>query len=350
MRYRYSDTMLKRPGGRRDLLHVSRALLILAVAPLSRAAEPLRMNQIQVIATHNSYHLRPEEPRWSRLKALSPDAREWDYSHADLDVQLERGVRSFEIDLWITSDGFDVLHVPVLDFGTSCADLALCLGRIKRWSDSNPGHIPVVTIFEIKSESAAAPGSDRYVALDAAVLARLDERIVEVFGRASILTPDEVRGDHPTLNEAVTRSGWPPLDQVRGRHMFVMMNGGAPRGIYTDGRPSLEGRIMFTRSEAGDADGAFILHNDPDIESIRKLVNEGYMVRTRADSGLRQGRSGDTRRRDSAMASGAQIITTDFPPGEAHPDTGYVVVFEDGATVRCNPVNAPEGCSVPAPR
>lgn len=61
---------------------------------------------------------------------------------------------------------------------------------------------------------------------------------------------------------------------------------------------------------------------DPHDDTIGKLVREGYIVRTRADSGLRQGAENDTARRDAALASGAHIVSTDFPPGEAHPETG----------------------------
>ena len=72
---------------------------------------------------------------------------------------------------------------------------------------------------------------------------------------------------------------------------------------------------------------------------------QGYYVRTRADSNLREGREGITARREEALASGAQIVTTDFPPGEAHPETGYVVEFNPPAAARANPANAPENCA-----
>jgi len=40
------------------------------------------------------------------------------------------------------------------------------------------------------------------------------------------------------------------------------------------------------------------------------------------------------------------VAATDFPPGQAHEDTGYVVQFDDtGRAQRCNPVTAPPGCA-----
>ena len=55
--------------------------------------------------------------------------------------------------------------------------------------------------------------------------------------------------------------------------------------------------------------------NDPvaQEEEIRALVEEGFLVRTRADAGTAEARRNDTRRRDRAIATGAQLISTDYP-------------------------------------
>ena len=72
------------------------------------------------------------------------------------------------------------------------------------------------------------------------------------------------------------------------------------------------------------------------------MVDRGYFVRTRADSGLKPDAPGKLSRRDKAFASGAHIISTDFPTGEPHAETGYTVEFAGGAPARVNPVNGPE--------
>ncbi len=91
--------------------------LLASVAGTARGAEPaidgLRINQIQFIGTHNSYHVRGATNR----------VREWNYSHAPLDVQLDRGVRSFELDLHYKQGEFEVFHVPLLDQGSTCPRL-----------------------------------------------------------------------------------------------------------------------------------------------------------------------------------------------------------------------------------
>ena len=53
--------------------------------------EPLRINHIQVLGTHNSYHIEP----------FGPTIRAYDYTHEALDIQAEDfGVRQFELDVW----------------------------------------------------------------------------------------------------------------------------------------------------------------------------------------------------------------------------------------------------------
>ena len=61
----------------------------------------IRLNQIQVIGSHNSYHagLAPSEAAWlQKLDAESAVAL--DYRHPPLDVQLSSGVRQVEIDVY----------------------------------------------------------------------------------------------------------------------------------------------------------------------------------------------------------------------------------------------------------
>ncbi|KAG6015161.1 hypothetical protein E4U54_004079, partial [Claviceps lovelessii] len=79
---------------------LTHALLALVVAGTACAADyrgkkglvwgdGLRMNQIQVIGSHNSYHVEPSEAEKKYLEQLSPDVRDFFYSHDKLDVQLE---------------------------------------------------------------------------------------------------------------------------------------------------------------------------------------------------------------------------------------------------------------------
>jgi hypothetical protein len=129
--------------------------------------------------------------------------------------------------------------------------------------------------------------------------------------------------------------------------MFAIDNEDAIRDLYTDGHPSLEGRAMFVPSAVGRPDAAFIKLNDPvaDLSKIQRLVDAGFIVRTRADADLLNAQNGETIDREDAFDSGAQWVSSDYPATEPPaPHSGYTVAFPDGTFARCNPVNAPDGC------
>ena len=78
------------------------------------------------------------------------------------------------------------------------------------------------------------------------------------------------------------------------------------------------------------------LSNPGDIES---LVEQGYMVRTRADADTLQSRNNDTTQREAALNSGAHFISTDYPV--PNPDfSDYQVSLPGDGIARCNPVSA----------
>ena len=67
----------------------------------ARMQECVRLNQIQVIGSHNSYHLRGREPFWSAFSGFVPDvARTLDYAHPPLANQFsDQAVRQIELDV-----------------------------------------------------------------------------------------------------------------------------------------------------------------------------------------------------------------------------------------------------------
>jgi hypothetical protein len=103
--------------------------------------------------------------------------------------------------------------------------------------------------------------------------------------------------------------------------------------------------VIFANAEPGSAESAFVEVNDPikDHNLITDLVKRGYLVRTMTDSTPSIVRANDTHRRDAGMASGAQILSTDYPFRDAAP-SGYAVNFKDGIS-QCNPVFASSACN-----
>ncbi len=302
------------------------------------AVEQLRINQLQFIGTHNSYHVRdPAKPNKS-----FPD---WSYSHAPLDLQLERGVRSFELDLQYRNGEFQVFHVAKLDEGSTCRTLKEGLETVRRWSEAHSRHLPISILFELKQEG---PTLDPTVKIpDAAALDKLDHLLLSVFPRDRTITPDDVRGGADTLREGVQKGGWPTLEAARGKVFYILHDEGKERDLYTHEHPSLKGRVMFVRSDESRDDAATLVMDNPRNANIPRLVRAGYFIRTRADSGLKTKGPRPIARRTAAFTSGAQIVSTDFPPGETQPETGFVVEFPGTAPgqinpARVNPVNGPE--------
>ena len=301
-------------------------------APL---AGGLRLNQLQALGTHNSYHVAPTEPPWNGVL-------QWQVTHTPLDRQLaEEGVRQFELDVYVDPAGHYVAHVTDVDAGTTCFRFVTCLRVIKGWSDAHRRHAPIAVLVELKDDDHGLPTPIRPWTRDA--MDQLDAEIRSVIPPDRLVTPDDVRGRRATLEEAVLHDGWPLLERVRGRVLFLMDNGGAKRAVYRHGRPGLQGAVLFTNATPGEPDAGFVKRNDPPSD-IAELVTAGYVVRTRADADTWEARAGDTTRRDLALASGAQWVSTDFPvPGRAF-GTTYVVTIPGGTPARCNPVNAPGWC------
>ncbi|HEX5616053.1 MAG TPA: phosphatidylinositol-specific phospholipase C1-like protein [Acidimicrobiia bacterium] len=341
----------------------------------------LRLNHLQAIGSHNSYHRQPEPELFAALQSFdSALAASFEYSHSPLATQFaEEGVRQIELDVFadpagglydtrvihevlglptdsgipeLEEPGFKVLHVQDVDFESTCWTFVQCLEQVKAWSDANSDHVPLAILVELKQDEIPDPLDLGFVTphpIGAAELDALDAEIASVFPAEQVITPDDVRGDHATLDDAVTADGWPKLGESRGKVLFLMDNGDPFRSTYLDGHPVLEGRMLFTSAEPGDADAAFIKRNDPtgeNEEQIRDLVRRGYVVRTRADADTVQARTGDTSMRDAALASGAQWVSTDYPvEGRAAPfGSDYVARLPGPGPVRCNPVITGPAC------
>ena len=97
--------------------------------------------------------------------------------------------------------------------------------------------------------------------------------------------------------------------------MFALDNEDRVRDLYLGLHPSLQGQLLFASVPESHPQAAWFKINDPvrDFDRIRRLVAEGFLVRTRADADTRQARANDPTQRDKALASGAQFISTDYP-------------------------------------
>src|SRR5258708_5753642 len=75
-------------------------------APAYRLDDSLRLNQIQVLGSHNSYHASPYPQVLAALRGVNPaTAAGLDYGHRPLPAQFDLGVRQIELDVWADPNG-----------------------------------------------------------------------------------------------------------------------------------------------------------------------------------------------------------------------------------------------------
>lgn len=309
-------------------------LLSLLLADPSIHAGQLRLNQIQVVGTHNSYHLRPNQSVFNLAVAVQPDAKEWDYSRETLDQQLDHGVRNFELDMHLVGDVWHVMHVPVLDPQSTVRDFAAALTVVKAWSDKHPRHVPISFLMELKAEGTMLRRGIRVP--EKKDVEQIDAIILQTFPRERVITPDDVRGTHKTLPEAIKANGWPTLSDAAGKVFFILHERGKNQELYVEGHPALEGRMMFVNAEPGEPVTATTVLDNPRDRNIPSVAKEGYIIRTRADT---QGRR-DDKGRQLALEGGAHILSTDYPLGEIEETKAFFLPGKQVA--RPNPVTAPD--------
>jgi hypothetical protein len=326
----------------------------------------VQINQYQVIGSHNSYRKTTQAEIVAFMNAsaelLPPgfDPAHWDYNQETLETQLNTyGVRSFELDVYrdpegglfynrlgnafagldvssgldeLLEPGLKLLHFPDFDYHTHHLTFVDALETIKVWSNTHPNHIPITILVEAKEDSPAAMlegyGLTATFPFHDNSVEEIENEISDVFSQNpnQILKPDYVRGSSNSLREAVTNVGWPSLNETRGKIMFVLMASEHTVDDYTRNNPSLENRNMFVFTDSESPASAFIKIDDPisNHDEIATLVDQGFIVRTRADADTFEARAGDYSRMNSAFDSGAQIISTDYyraDPRAAQDDT-----------------------------
>ena len=346
----------------------------------------LRMNQIQVIASHNSYRLMTTDTVYSFLLSIQSvippqyNPIGLDYTHLPINDQMDDyNVRGLELDVYndpngnafserridpfvglpiscgipeLSLPGMKVLHIKDVDYNTQFYTFKQALLAIHSWSNAHPNHLPLFINIETKSDS---PGDDSTLSSvgfltapiwDAAATEALEQEVADVFGidGDELFKPSDLKGSFITLEEAALNNNWPLLKDCRGKIIFIMEGDAVP--FYKLGHPSLTGRKMFVYGTPGQAETAFVLLNNARADSmaIKDYVMKGYIVRTRCDEGTIEARNGDYSGMYAAFESGAQILSTDYYKADSRAGTigwsNYHVNFPTPCIARKNPINA----------
>ncbi|MCG8370578.1 MAG: phosphatidylinositol-specific phospholipase C1-like protein [Proteobacteria bacterium] len=331
-------------------------------APVSATPAP-SLHDLRVLGSHNSYKRALPGALLHFVAADDPGrARAIDYSHDSLESQLDSGLRQLEIDVladpeggrfstpfarrWLARhgqdigvrDGFDhralsspglkVLHIPDIDVFTHCATFVLCLQSIRRWSDENPGHLPLFVLINVKESGAAIDGAVQPIVFGSAEYDALDREILSVWPRERLIVPADVVRPGKSLRDSVLEHGWPSIDASRDKLVFVFDGNARQSDAYRGNRPSLGNRIMFAAVDESKDEAAILVINDPVGEQarIRTLVDRGFIVRTRADADFDETPAEMKTRFRAAVSSGAQIVSSDFYAGSPNSErAGYAV-------------------------
>ena len=282
--------------------------------------EGVKLNEMAVMGTHNSYQLLGTLPKQGLMKTLQIISFGLVENKAVFEMdtfteQLEQGIRNLEIDIETVDDegdvSFIVTHKAIIDNVSSAYNLAKGLEEIAMWSDNNPGHLPVYLLIEPKDDVPSINNMKNF-SLEYAL--ELDKVLRQVLGDR-LFTPQQVMGDYESFEEMRKADGWPTLKESAGK-IIVLLHTCDVTQEYIDTDTSIKTQAMFPMLLFGDIDkpyASFILDNDPVIasENNKKTVDENnLMVRTRADDYP----DFSDERYKSADNCGSHIITTDYPP------------------------------------
>ena len=301
-------------------------------------AQGMKFNELRCIATHNSYQNEsvPELKWWyglvSKLTFGAVPANGGDFQSASLARQLSSGIRSLELDVEVMREkgglSFVCLHSPVLDMTTHSYDFALALREIKLWSDAHPAHLPITLIVEPKVAMLPLENMDAFTLENAKTL---DKLLREALGD-SLLTPKDMLRGYDSFSAMRAADDWCRVDAMQGK-VLVLLHDTLITKLYIGQDQSLRTQAMFPMvrpADAGKPYAAFLIVNDPEKAETQtaELIGEGkFIVRTRSDSFGKP----EEEKRLAALQSGAQILSTDYPPmpGETLP-----FAFGNGKTLQ----------------
>ena len=339
--------------------------------------QELRLNDLQVIGSHNSFRKMPPLALLDALDVRRAGLRDaFSYDHPPIANQLDLGVRQIELDVVADPDGgryakpfgaslagleiertetekdslakpgYKVLHVADLDYLSHCLTLQACLKDLVDWSDQNPNHLPIMVTVDAKDRPHALADVVDPIALDKTLLDALDEELRRGLGE-KLITPDHVRGKETELRTAVLANQWPKLRQARGHFIVIFDVRPEIAELYKVGHPSLKGRAMFAQFPENASEASVFIVQDPRGQEARiaAWVKQGFLVRTRSDAGTVEARSRSISKLAAAQASGAHAISTDYYPGAPDPlSTGFVVDLGGRRMADCNPIRVRGMC------
>ena len=328
--------------------------------------DSIPINQLRIIASHNSYKKKPHPKVLRFLKKFQDKLGEQnnpnfiDYGHLPFSEQFDNyGIRGIELDVnydpkgghykrrrinlflfgqrqrvkggALKKPGFKILHISDVDFETNYITLKSALGALKSWSDLHPDNFPIYINLEAKgshpadeSKTLKRLGFKRCIPFDQKAFLDLEQEISAILTPSQIFKPSDFKKNYSTLQERVVAEGWPLLEELRGRFIFILE--GSNNHIYR----AFVSPMLFQYGNQSDANTVFLLRNNAVASEteIRELTSQ-FIVRTRSDAGSVESRANNYDTWNAALRSGAQIISTDYYKADER-WSSYKVGFTNG--------------------
>lgn len=237
--------------------------------------QSLKINHLQLIGSHNSYKL-PVPTKIMEAIASNDSilAASLDYAHPPVWEQLDMGLRLFELDVYrdpeggrfseplgqaymeeevldsvkkaaFDQPGFKVFHVQDIDFRSHYPLLEDYLKELGAWSSLHPDHLPVFITVNAKDTNYPGRGMTEALPFGDRAFIELDELILQVLGESKLITPKEIIGTHEDLKTAVKESGWPGLQESRGKFIWILDEKGVKLDAYLS-RPEGSSKPVFS--------------------------------------------------------------------------------------------------------
>lgn len=274
----------------------------------------LRLNEIQFLATHNSFKKLPNKLLTKPLEPFSRGVKNGYYGYDSLTQQLNKGMRGLELDITMYGDKIVLVHNTTNDWRTNGVDFALALEEIKIWSDLNPGHIPLNIMIQVRNGWSAYNHKYRKFSYDDIV--KFDKLMSDTFGDSRIIKPSDVIGERDSVRQGVEQDGWPLLSECRGKVFFsILFDQEKNAEHYVNISPSFQTQraFIYGRVEKVEDYTAIILADDvrKNATALAELVAKNYILRSRIDEQFDYSEE----RYNATIDMGAVILATDHMEG-----------------------------------
>lgn len=301
----YIETLRKNPG---------QALDESSFVDFDLENNTLHLNEIQFLATHNSFKKLPSKFVNKPLELFSSKVKNGYYGYDSLTEQLNKGMRGLELDVTMYDGKFVLSHNAYTDWRTNGVDFSLALEEIKIWSDLNAGHIPLNLMIQVRD--SWSPYNHKYGKYSFEDFVRLDKLLSTTFGEDGIIKPGDIIGESGTVRQGVEDGNWPLLSECRGKVFFaILFDKEKNVQNYIDIDPTFKTQRAFIMTSGNKLkDYSAIVHADDarkDTQMLENLVSKNYILRSRIDEQFDY--SAD--RRSASIDVGAVILATDHMEG-----------------------------------